>query len=354
MRILNVADFNWMTGAERHTARLSLFDICRKLTLAATRADHLVVEYSDRAVARMGAPFGLRRFGTAWANRRFLQCVDELKPDLIFLSFADRIRNASLKEARRLSPGVVIVEVNIDPIDTIKNQRRLGMRRDTVDALFATTAEPALAAAIGSGAFAAFMPNPVDRAIESGRGFEASGPRFDLLFPAHDDRPREIGGSRLRPSDAVRRLESAAPSLRLSTPGVAGQPEVAGVNYFNALQSARMGWSLSRRASLPLYASDRMAHMFGWGLAVFVDAQSGFQRFYSPDEAVFYRGIDDLAYMAVQLSADDDRARSIARKGWEKTWALFESGRVFGYILDQLFDEGGAKGYEWPCDRWRP
>ena len=53
MRILNVADFNWMTGAERDTARLSLFDICRKFSFAATRADHLVVEFSDRAVARV-------------------------------------------------------------------------------------------------------------------------------------------------------------------------------------------------------------------------------------------------------------------------------------------------------------
>ena len=54
MRILNVADFNWMTGAERDTVNLSLFDICRKLGFAATRAGHLVVEFSDRAVARRG------------------------------------------------------------------------------------------------------------------------------------------------------------------------------------------------------------------------------------------------------------------------------------------------------------
>jgi hypothetical protein len=77
MRILNVADFNWMTGAERHTARLSLFDIARKFSLAAIRANHLVVEFSDRAVARSGAPLRLRGLGGAWANRRFLQCVDQ-------------------------------------------------------------------------------------------------------------------------------------------------------------------------------------------------------------------------------------------------------------------------------------
>src|SRR5471032_3700182 len=111
MRILNVADFNWMTGAERRTARLSLFDICRKFTHAATRANHLVVEFSDRAVARMAAPLRLRGMGRGWANRRFLQCVDELKPDLILLHFADLIGRGSLVEARRLAPGVTIADI---------------------------------------------------------------------------------------------------------------------------------------------------------------------------------------------------------------------------------------------------
>src|SRR5579864_7321248 len=155
MRILNVADFNWMTGAERHTASLSLFDVCRKLSLAATRANHLVVEFSDRAVARMAGP--LR---PGWAGRRFLQVVDELKPELILLHFADRIDNAALKEARALSPGVVIADINIDPIDTAKNQARLALRKGVANALFVTTAEPALRAYLGGRTFAAYLPNP--------------------------------------------------------------------------------------------------------------------------------------------------------------------------------------------------
>jgi hypothetical protein len=352
MRILNVADFNWMTGAERHTARLSLFDIARKFSLAATRANHLVVEFSDRAVARSGAPLRLRGLGAGWANRRFLQCVDELKPDLILLHFADRIRNGSLVEARKLSPGVLIADINIDPIDTPKNQRRLELRTGVADALFVTTAEPGLGGYAGRGAFAAFLPNPVDRSIETGRTFELAAPAFDLLFPAHDDRPREIGAGLLSPSEAVARLRADVPGLRLSCPGVGGQPEAAGYDYFRTLTSARTGWSLSRRASLPHNASDRMAHMFGWGLAVLLDRRPGFGRFYREDEAAFYDGFEELTAQARRLIADDGAARAMARRGWEKTWRLFESGRILAYLLDQLHNEGGARDYEWPCERW--
>jgi hypothetical protein len=346
MRILNVADFNWMTGVERQTANLSLFDICRKFTLAATRADHLVVEFSDRAVARTAGPF---RPG---ADKRFLQVVDELKPDLIFLHFADRISNAALTEARRLSRGAIIVDINIDPIDTEKNRRRLAMRKGVANALFVTTAEPALAEYVGPGAFAAFLPNPVDRAIETGRSFENARPDFDLLFPATDAGPREIGAERLAPAEAVVRLKAAIPGLRALTPGVAGEPKARGASYFEAMASARFGWSLSRRASLPLYASDRMAHFFGCGLAVALDRRAGFERFYGADEAVFYDDFDSFAASLRALMADDEAARDLARRGWAKTWGLFDSDRVFGYMLGQLAGKDGADAYEWPSERW--
>jgi hypothetical protein len=354
MRILNVADFNWMTGAERDTASLSLFDIRRKFTLAATRADHLVVEFSDRAVARHAAPprlTGLTGLGGGWANRRFLQVVDELRPDLILLHFADLITNAALAEARRLSPGVRIADINIDPIWTPKNARRLGLRKGVADALFVTTAEPGLARHVAGAAFAAYLPNPVDPAIETGRVFETTTP-FDLIFPCGDEEPREIGAALTPPSVAVLTLGGAVPGLRLTTPGLGGEAQARGARYFDALASARMGWALSRRAAYPLYASDRMAHFFGWGLTVLIDRRAGFDRFYGPGEAVWYSDLEGLAAALRRLIADDAAARAIARRGWEKTWRLFGSDRVLAYVLAQLFNEGGARDYEWPTDRW--
>ena len=337
-----------MTGAERHTANVSLFDICRKFTLAASRADHLVVEFSDRAVARMATPLNRR----SAAERRFLQVVDEFKPELILLHFADRIGNRALVQARALAPGVTIADINIDSIDAAKNQRRLAMRKGVADALFVTTADPALGACAGPAAFAAYMPNPVDRAVESGRGFETLAPAFDVLLPVGGEETRQVGEELLSASEAVRRLAAAVPGLKVSTPGIGGQAAARGAGYFAALASARAGWSLSRRADLPLYSSDRMAHFFGWGLAVLLDRRPGFERFYGPDEAVFYDGLDDLAAAVRRLVADDAAARDLARRGWEKTWRLFDSGRVLAYVLAQLYDEGGARAYEWPCERW--
>ncbi|MBV8594236.1 MAG: glycosyltransferase family 1 protein [Caulobacteraceae bacterium] len=278
--------------------------------------------------------------------------MDELRPDLILLHFADRISNVSLEEARRLAPGAVIADINIDPIDSAKNRRRLALRRGAVDALFVTTADEGLREYAGPGAFAAFLPNPVDRSIETVKMFEVERPEADILYAASDDGPRELGGERVTPARAVARLAAQAPGARWLTPGIGGVPPARGAAYLEALSSARMGWSLSRRASLPLYASDRMAHLMGNGLATLIDARAGFERFYGPDEAVFYREVDDLGAAVRGLLADDARARAVAEAGWRRTWALFDSGRVYTYLVDQLFKHGGARGYEWPCDRW--
>jgi hypothetical protein len=156
----------------------------------------------------------------------------------------------------------------------------------------------------------------------------------------------------MAPSLATALLAAEVPGLRLLAPGVGDEPQLRGAAYLQALSSARMGWSLSRRASLPLYASDRMAHFFGSGLTVLLDRRAGFDRFYGGGEAVFYGDLPELAAQVRRLIADDAMARAIARRGWEKTWSLFHADRVFAYLLTQVFENSGAQDYEWPCDRW--
>ena len=351
MRILNVGDFNWMTGRERDTANVDLFAIRQKLGRAAVRAGHMVVEFSDRAVSRTHAPFRLRRLGVAACNALFLRMVDEVRPELILLHFADDILNATLDEARRLSPGVTIVDINIDPLPSPRTQGRLLHRRDAVDAIFVTTAGEGLRAFAGRTGFVAFMPNPVDIAVETGRAFADPEPHHDLIFPAGDDSPRQIEGEGLRPSAILARLRPGLPDVSIASPGL-GQPRLRGRAYLEALERSRVGLALSRFADQPLYASDRMAHMLGSGLLTLVDARSGFQAFYGPDELVTYTGLDDLQRCIREHLADDARRRDVAERGWRKTFALFEAAKVFDYLLRQLFDEGGARRAPWPADRW--
>ena len=352
MRILNVGDFNWMTGRERATANVDLFPIREKLSRAAVRAGHLVVEFSDRATARIRAPLGIKAWGRAACNAAFLAVVREGAPELILLHFADEIDNATLAAARRLSPGVRIVDVNIDPLPSPRTRARLLERRGAVDATFVTTAGEALAEFAGADSFVAFMPNPVDAAVETGRAFADPAPTCDLIFPAGDDSPRQIGGEAVRPSALLATLRARAPDLRIETPG-GRSARLRGRAYFQALESARMGLSLSRFNDQPLYASDRMVHMLGSGLLTLVDARLGFQDLYGEDVLALYEGPDDLAGQIAAYADDDARLRARAEASWRRTFELFEVGRVFAYLLDQLSGSDEAAGYPWPSRKWR-
>ena len=352
MRILNVGDFNWMTGRERDTANVDLFAIRSKLSAAAVRAGHHVVEFSDRAVARTATPWRSRKAGRGAANAAFLRLVDEVRPDLILLNFADDLDTASLVESRKLSPGVKIVDINIDPLPDLKNAARLARLRGAVDATFATTAGEALAGIAGLGAFAAYMPNPVDPAVETGCAFEVESPAFDLILPVGDDSLRQIGGDRLRPSQVVAAARQASPGLKVLSPGLEG-PRLRGAAYIDALSTSRMGWALSRRNDQPLYASDRMAHMLGCGLLTFLDSGAGFDRIYAADEVGFYRDLDELKAKVAAFAVDDALRRETARRGWARTWAVFGVERIFAYMIDQVFNDGASVDVEWPAARWR-
>jgi spore maturation protein CgeB len=95
-----------------------------------------------------------------------------------------------------------------------------------------------------------------------------------------------------------------------------------------------------------------MAHMFGCGLLTLIAAGSGFEQIYSDEDAVFYTGLEDLGPQIAWLLAHDDLARAMAERGWRKTWGVFEVGRVFAYLLDQLYRDGGAADASWPSQRW--
>ncbi len=351
MRILNVGDFNWMTGRERDTANVDLFAIRTKLSAAAVRAGHYVAEFSDRAVARTATPLRSRRAGRSAANRAFLSLIEEVRPDLILLNFADDLDNVSLAAARRIAPGVAIADIGIDPLPDPKTIKRFTRRQGFVDASFVTTAGPALSAIPGPGAFAAYLPNPVDPAVETGRAFEVDRPDSDLVVPIGDDSARQIGLQSMRPSQALKTLAARQPGLRLSSPGLT-TPRLRGVRYIEALSRSSMGWAWSRHNDQPLYASDRMAHMLGCGLLTFVDRGAGFDRFYSDDEVGFYAHLDELAAKLARFQADDGLRRDVARRGWARTWRTFHADHVFAYLLDQLFRDGGASEAAWPTDRW--
>ncbi|MEQ8357662.1 MAG: glycosyltransferase [Kiloniellaceae bacterium] len=300
--------------------------------------------FNDREVARGSTPLLSTSAGRAAANRKLIETARNFRPDFVLLGHCEPIDNATLETLREETPGLRIAYRNVDTLTDAKNRARLRRRADVVDAIFVTAAAPIHGVPPGSRAQVHYMPNPVDPAIDSGRGFARSDQAFDLFFAVGTG---DGSDERLRFPQALRQR---LPALRADIRGVPGSPPVRGADYLNAMTGARMGLSISRPDDVHLYASDRMSQLLGNGLLTFLSRASGFEEIFDDNELAFYGDVDELTDKAGFFLRNDQARRQVAEAGWRAAHSKFASDLIAQYILERSFAESLSETYPWPTE----
>ena len=72
---------------------------------------------------------------------------------------------------------------------------------------------------------------------------------------------------------------------------------------------------------------------------VMIDEKTKFNDFFSDEEIVFYKNINDLAEKVLKYSYDDNLRKKIAKNGRDKYFKFFNSNLVAQYIIDKTFDQ---------------
>jgi len=333
MRIVHVSNFTMKWNGE------SFFTIPYKLNNGLTRLGHHVFSVCDRDIAD-GYFLGIRSVGHAHANKKVQQICEEVRPDLLLLGHCTLIDPSTVASIRQIVPGVRIAHWNCDPLFNTANMRRLRFLAPIVDATFVTTAGPLMQSIAEAGGRVTFMPNPVDKSIETVRAFENPAADIDLLF---------VGSPIKERAALCETIRAEIPDLRFETRGFAGTPAVFGARLFDLLDRSKMGLSLSRRDDIHLYASDRMSIMMGCGLPTFVDRRTGFDSIFREDELVLYDGVGGLIANIRMMKDDDARRREVARRGWQRIHEIFSETRVAEWILGVTFRALSARPPEWPA-----
>jgi hypothetical protein len=314
------------------------YGIPYKLNNGLARLGHHVFSFCDRDIADSYL-LGLRRAGQGHVNRKLLRVCEQVRPELVLLGLCTLIRPETIASMRAAFPGLRIAHWNCDPLFDAPNLKRLKLLAPLVDATFVTTAGDALKSIVELGGRAAFMPNPVDRSVESLRVFETPDLGTDLVFMGNPDRSRTAICDRVR---------SRLPELNFVIRGTAGMPGAYGADVFDLLARSKMGLSLSRRNDVFLYSSDRMSMMLGCGLLTFLDRKTGFDSLFGDDEIAFYEDLDDLVTKIRRFAADDGRRADVARRGWRKAHEIFCETLVAQWIIDATFGSPDKNSYAWP------
>ncbi len=312
-----------------------------RLAAGALRNGWQVLTFSERDIARFLAPLGfMRRIGARMMNERLVKTVANWRPDFVFVAHCDYVTNEALAAMRAAAPGVRIVHINCDPVETAHCCDQIRRRMDSCDAIFVTTAGEKLSEWTTGKNIVGFYPNPSDPSYETEDNSEKTDFRYDLFFagrPAQADQRRDV-------LDAL--LPKIDPKVRLGFFGM-GRPLVVGRAYEEAIAESKMGLSINRFEGWKWYASDRLTHLMGNGLLAFQYAGNSMQDFFSAAETVYFRDVDELAEKTAWYNSHDDARRVVASAGRRAYHRLFDARRVVRYMVETVAGEGHSEPYEW-------
>lgn len=315
-----------------------------RLAAGAIRNGWQVLTFSERDITRFLAPLGfMRNLGARMMNERLVKTAKNWKPDVVFISHCDYVGNETLDRIHAAVPGVKLVHINCDPVETEHCCAQIARRMDSCDAIFVTTAGEKLRSWKTAKNVVGFYPNPSDPSFEVEDNSRKTDFQYDLFFagrPALADARREL-------LDAL--MPRLDPQVRLGFFGM-GRPLVLGRDYEEAIAASKMGLSINRFENWKWYASDRITHLMGNGVLTFQYDGNQMQDFFDDRETVYFHTPAELADKIAYFNAHDDERRAVAAAGRAKYHRLFNAQRVLRYMVETVLDAPRSERCEWEAE----
>lgn len=316
----------------------------QKLSFGLTKNDHYLQTFSDRDVASFEAPLGLRDLGHKKANRRVLEMVEAMEPDLVIAGHCDIISNDTLHAMRTICPGLSIAHCNNDPLFVPSNVERIRSRASVVDAIFVSTGRVELKQFEGHRARVYHMPNPVDSSIETLNNAELTELPVDLLFCSNSaDFTKRL--------EMIKRFKEAlADELNFKTYGSFGEPPVWGRDYDRALARSKMGLNLNRQEGHYWYSSARMAQLAGNGILQFTHSGPRFDELLPTESVVYFDDEADLLAKIREFHHDDEKRKAWAARAREFFHREINTRLYAQYIVEASLGLPFSHDYVWARD----
>ena len=353
-KILHIANFNHIKtkGCFQNSTQ-------QKISNGLIRNGHQVINYSDRDMCRMFGFGSMNIYGRKKVNKHLLKFCESIEPDGIVIGHADTIDLRTLLKIKELFPHIKILEWNVDSIaisddaksnrDALYNLKKIKLKQEAVDVLLISTADRRFLNQLKTGRNkVGYLPNIVDNSIETGKSFKEPELSYDLFFSCNPMLKRQFCGVFRDIEKICEEIILKVSGLKVLYAGVLGYPKLSGSHYQKAMIESTMGFNLSHINDAYLYSSDRLAHMIGNGLLVFVDRRTGFGDIFKEDEMAFYETPEELYEKLNYFKNNPEVRMEHAYKGYEKYYSLFNEQKIGKYISDLLFDTFSFSSYSFP------
>ena len=342
LKILHITNFN-----ERHNGRL-FYNTGRRINNGLVRSNHSVLTISDRDIVSYHR--SLKDFdGSKKLNSKIIDTIANYLPDLIILGHADLVSLSTLKFIKKNYPSIKITQWFLDKMNEgwKKNKRRFLDKIELMDCSFCTTSPDALSFPKKYKIF--YMPNPADSSFETLKCYDNKYPVYDLFFAMSHGVHRGIlkKGKFDQRSLIINELIKKNPNIKFNLHGLGDEQPVWSDDFKLSLKKSKMALNLSQGKPTKYYSSDRIAQLIGNGILTFVDINTKLNKFFSNDEVIFYKSMNDLSKKINFYKVNHKIRNKIAKKGQEKYLKHFNSNKIANFIIDKSMNFKKINKYFW-------
>ena len=329
LRIVHVCNFHY----NRHGDKYDTMDA--KIHHGMIENGHYAYAFPFHDIARQNSWRNNKRAGAKKTAKSLINTCLKVRPDILLLGHTQTVERATIETIKDKLPGIKIAQWFCDWLYTkkIKSYQFIYDRIDLLDHFFATTAGTHLDTFNQKGCQATFIPNPVHRAVERYKAFDATSHQYDLVFIGTDRKDPER-------SNILRQIERQLGSkYKIGIFGSLGRAPVYGYAKEKILSQSKAALNLSRLPEpMKWYSSDRITSVMGNGLLNCKHADAGLSSLYGSDALLEYKNIADLAEQ-IDQSLTTDHWKIVAERGWSINHDLFSSKKVTAYLVDKILGD---------------
>ena len=341
LKIMHITNFNYRFDGRLH------YNTGRRLNNGFVRLGHNVLTVSDRDILHNKKRLN-DLVGSKSLQKSIINNYNNFKPDLVVLGHADNVNNETLDFIKKNK--TLISQWFLDPVgrygpDYANNKSRILEKQNYIDSTFITTDPKSLDFNVNN---SFYLPNPCDASFEILENYNKVCDN-DLFFAmSHGVHRGQLKKGKKDDREMfINKLIKLNKSIKFDIYGMYNSQPIWADNFLNKVSNSYMGLNLSRGKPIKYYSSDRLAQLMGNGLLTFIDSKTSLQDFFSNDEIVFYKDINDLTYKLNKYKKDIKQRKLIAKKGKQKYFKYFNSTLVADYIIKRTLDKKGKKRFIW-------
>jgi len=340
IKILHITDLHF-----RHNGRL-FYSTGKKINNGLILNGHNVLNISDRDLTSQKKnifDIGSKKY----LFNTIIENIENFKPEMILFGHVDRLSYLNFLELKNRYKKIKFAQWFLDPLikngpDYEKNKSRFFLKYQFCDANFITTSPSSIDFVNNHKAF--FIPNPIDPSIDIYKN-HLTDHKIDIFIAISHGQHRGILKKDFT-DNRVKVINRLTKRASYNIFGYKNNP-VWGQNFFDELNKCSMAINLSRGEPVKYYSSDRLASLLGNGLLTFVNENYKYQDFFTKDEIVTFKNINDLNKKILYYKNNKRLMKKIASNGHKKAHKIFNNKIISDFIVRKTLGLNIVNRYSW-------